>query len=81
LKLESEALREAEFLPSARPHYMRSMADKPKRHRDAKQLAKFIVDLATGEDPVHEPYTSGQRKGGLRGALSRSSALPPSEKT
>lgn len=25
------------------------MADKPKRPRDANQLAKLIVDLATGE--------------------------------
>ena len=39
------------------------MENKPKRPRDANQLAKFIVDMAAGEEPEHEPDTSGQRKG------------------
>lgn len=51
------------------------MTDKPKRPRDANQLAKFIVDTATGDDPVYEPDTSGQRKGGLKGGKERSRAL------
>ena len=31
------------------------MTDKPKRPRDASQLAKFIVDVATGEVEDKEP--------------------------
>lgn len=57
------------------------MANKPKRPRDANQLAKFIVDLATGEDPVHEPDTSGQRKGGLKGGKARAAKLSPEERS
>ncbi len=45
------------------------MTDKPKRPRDANQLAKFIVDMATEDE---EPVTSGQRKAGLKGAKARS---------
>lgn len=57
------------------------MTDKPKRPRDANQLAKFIVDKATGEEPVHEPDTSGQRKGGLRGGKARADKLSPEERS
>ncbi|MFN3954987.1 MAG: histone H1 [Pararhodobacter sp.] len=56
------------------------MTDKPKRPRDANQLAKFIVDLATGEEPEHEPDTSGQRKGGLKGGKARADKLSPEER-
>ena len=47
------------------------MNEKPKRPRDANQLAKFIVDVATGGEPVYESDTSGQRKGGLKGGKRR----------
>jgi hypothetical protein len=57
------------------------MTDKPKRPRDANQLAKFIVDIATGEEPEHEPDTSGQRKGGLRGGKAKARALTPDQRT
>lgn len=57
------------------------MTDKPKRPRDANQLAKFIVDAATGEEPVHEPDTSGQRKGGLKGGKARAEKLSPDERS
>lgn len=57
------------------------MTDKPKRPRDANQLAKFIVDMATGEDPVHEPDTSGQRKGGLKGGKARADKLSPEQRS
>jgi len=57
------------------------MTDKPKRPRDANQLAKFIVDLATGEDVKHEPDTSGQRKGGLKGGKARADKLSPEERS
>ena len=57
------------------------MTDKPKRPRDANQLAKFIVDMATeDEEPVHEPDTSGQRKGGLKGGKARADKLSPEDK-
>lgn len=57
------------------------MGDKPKRPRDANQLAKFIVDVATGEEPVHEPDTSGQRKGGLKGGKKRAEVLSPGRRS
>lgn len=57
------------------------MTDKPKRPRDANQLAKFIVDMATGEEPVHEHDTSGQRKGGLKGGKARADKLSPEERS
>ena len=57
------------------------MTDKPKRPRDANQLAKFIVDIATEDEaPVHEPDTSGQRKGGLKGGPARASKLSKRER-
>jgi hypothetical protein len=57
------------------------MTDKPKRPRDANQLAKFIVDMATeDEEPVHEPDTSAQRKGGLKGGEGRAASLTPQQR-
>ena len=56
------------------------MTDKPKRPRDANQLAKFIVDMAVGDEPDHEPDTSGQRKGGLKGGKARAEKLSPEDK-
>jgi hypothetical protein len=58
------------------------MATKPKRPRDANQLAKFIADLATGE--VEMPKTEeGKdpaavalgRKGGLKGGKARAESM------
>lgn len=57
------------------------MTGKPKRPRDANQLAKFIVDVATGEDVEHEPDTSAQRKGGLKGGKARANKLSPEERS
>ena len=58
------------------------MTDKPKRPRDANQLAKFIVDMATEDkEPVHEPDTSGQRKGGKKGGKARSLDLTPEQRS
>jgi hypothetical protein len=59
------------------------MATKPKRPRDTNQLAKFIVDLATGEEAEPKPAETGKdpaavslgRKGGLKGGHARASAL------
>lgn len=50
------------------------MTGKPKRPRDANQLAKFIVDMAAGDEPELEADTSGQRKGGLKGGAARFAA-------
>lgn len=58
------------------------MATKPKRPRDANQLAKFITDLATGEiempktDDGKDPAAVALgRKGGLKGGKARADAL------
>ena len=56
------------------------MTDTPKRPRDANQLAKFIVDVATGEDPAHEPDTSGQREAGRKGGEGRAASLTPQQR-
>ena len=57
----------------------------PKRPRDPNQLAKQIVDIATGEaeDTVSEskrhPPKRG-RAGGLRGGKSRAKSLSPDQR-
>ena len=60
------------------------MATKPKRPRDTNQLAKFIVDLATGEaelpksDDGKDPAAvSLGRRGGLKGGAARAKKLTP----
>lgn len=55
------------------------MTDKPKRPRDANQLAKFIVDMATGEEAEYNPDTSAQRKGGSKGGKARARNLTKAE--
>lgn len=49
----------------------------PKRPRDLNQLAKFIVDVATGEvaDEKMQPVNEAQRRGGLAGAKARANSL------
>lgn len=58
------------------------MTDRPKRPRDANQLAKFIVDVATGgADEAPEPQKAGaQQKGGLKGGKARAAKLSPEER-
>jgi len=58
------------------------MTKPPKRPRDANQLARMIVDLATGEreDEKPEPLTPARefaRSGGLKGGAARRDALTP----
>ncbi|MBI5912335.1 MAG: histone H1 [Betaproteobacteria bacterium] len=60
------------------------MATQPKRPRDANQLAKFIVDLSTGEIAEPDPNTGKDlaavlrgRSGGLKGGQARAIALSP----
>jgi hypothetical protein len=55
---------------------------RPRRPRDANQLAKFIVDMATGaavrdpEPKPETPLTEARRKGGLKGGKARAKRLP-----
>ncbi len=56
------------------------MPKRPKRPRDPAQLAKLIVDLATGgmtEPPIPPPTpaTEARRKGGLKGGKARADNL------
>jgi hypothetical protein len=56
----------------------------PKRPRDPNQLAKLIVDIATGEaeDTASESkrHPSKRRAGGLKGGKSRAKSLGPDER-
>lgn len=58
------------------------MTNRPSRPRDANQLAKRIVDLATGAISEERPadLTPAQefaRSGGLKGGAARAQALSP----
>jgi hypothetical protein len=65
------------------------MAKPPKRPRDTNQLAKFIVDLATGEQSEPTPAQTGKdpaavalgRKGGLKGGKARAEKLSPKKRS
>ena len=56
----------------------------PKRPHDPNQLAKFIVDAATGEvedaQPVSTPAAEHGRRGGQLGSKARANALAPNER-
>jgi hypothetical protein len=54
------------------------MAKRPKRPRDPNQLAKLILDIATGGAENVKPVAprEGQRKGGLKGGKARAKKLP-----
>ena len=57
----------------------------PKRPRDPNQLAKLIVDIATGdaEDSVSEAKrksSNRRRIGGLKGGKSRAATLTPEQR-
>ena len=62
-----------------------TMTDKPapKRPRDANQLAKSIVDIATGEaeDVDMPPKLEAQRLGGIKGGKARAEKLTPDERS
>lgn len=56
------------------------MAKRPPRPRDPNQLAKLIVDIATGEaenvrPAKSTPATEARRKGGLKGGKARAKKL------
>ena len=50
-----------------------------KRPRDPNQLAKSVVDIATGEIEDKGPHKTG-RKGGLKGGKARARALDPQKR-
>ena len=60
---------------------------RPKRPGDFAQVAKFIVDIATGQAPP-EPLLTGSeskkasagRRGGLRGGKARAASLSPKKR-
>lgn len=60
---------------------MPNRSSKPKRPRDPSQLAKLIVDMATGEAPkdaVPEKDPAAVelgRRGGLKGGIARKKSL------
>ena len=61
--------------------------DRPKRPRDGNQLAKFIVDVATGEAPDENPTGKDPsavergRKGGMIGGTVRAGRLTAEERS
>jgi hypothetical protein len=65
------------------------MSSKPKRPRDPNQLAKLMVDIATGEvaEPAPSPEKSMKdpaavalgRRGGLKGGRARAKKLSANE--
>lgn len=56
------------------------MTNKPKRPRDANQLAHMIVGVATGELEKEEK-AKGQVKGGKIGGKSRAANLTPEQRS
>jgi hypothetical protein len=59
------------------------MAKTPKRPRDPNQLAKLIVDIATGEVSEPEPTTFEKRAStaGSKGGPARAKALTPAQRS
>lgn len=55
------------------------MASTPKRPHDPNQLAKFIVDVATGglEEELSKKTNEAQSKGGRSGGRARAEKLAP----
>ena len=56
------------------------MTDRPKRPRDANQLAKFIVDVATGE-ASDLTKNEAKARGGRVGAERRASSLTAEQRS
>ena len=64
------------------------MTDRAKRPRDTSQLAKFIVDVATGDVADEAPDTGKDkamselgRLGGLKGGRARAEMLSPQRRS
>jgi len=56
---------------------------KPRRPRDPNQLAKLIVDIASGEEEDAEETATEQRasKAGKKGGPARAKALTPAQRS
>lgn len=67
-------------IPRARCH-IASMTDKPKRPRDANQLAKFIVDVATGEGDPKIDDNDDLRAARAKGGRARAKSLNPEQRS
>jgi hypothetical protein len=63
------------------------MPKHPKRPRDPAQLAKLVVDIATGDvqdvdqpPDIDDPMSALGRLGGLRGGVARAESLSPAQR-
>lgn len=61
------------------------MANTPKRPRDPNQLAKLMIDIATGTKsdtvPTSSPMAELGRAGGERGGKARAASLTPQRRS
>jgi hypothetical protein len=59
------------------------MVKHPKRPRDPAQLAKLIVDIASGqvEEKAETGFTKRARAGGRKGGQARASSLTPDQRS
>jgi hypothetical protein len=64
------------------------MPDRSRRPRDSNQLAKLIVDIATGEvedtpanDGKNPAAVALGRKGGLKGGKARAESMTPEQRS
>jgi len=57
------------------------MTDKPKRPRDANQLAKFVVDLATGDPEPDVLKDNTDQSAKSKGARARARSLNPEQRS
>jgi hypothetical protein len=64
------------------------MNNPPKRPRDPNQLAKSIIDIATGEADEYDPDAGKDpaavalgRKGGLKGGAARAASMSPKQRS
>lgn len=57
------------------------MTDRAKRPRDTSQLAKFIVDVATGDVEDARNDNPAQRRGGKVGGAARAKKLTPEQRS
>jgi hypothetical protein len=59
------------------------MTKRPKRPSDPNQLAKLVVDIATGNDPDAKKDPAAValgRRGGLKGGKARATKLSPEKR-
>lgn len=57
------------------------MPKTPKRPTDMNQLARFIVDAASGEIPTPTPKQARAKKGGDVGGAARARILSPEQRS